>query len=139
MHDADGVNEKTGPMMENPDIVSDGSRSRELSDVEKPDIYMNEDVKSGSPDITRPSYTQAEENAVIRKLDWHLMPLIFVLYSLSVLDRSNLGNARIAGMTKDIDLKGDRYDWLGTVFYIACKMHHSLPDNCPFQSEFHRG
>ena len=39
-----------------------------------------------------------EEEAVIRKLDWRLLPLVFVLYSLAVLDRSNLGNARIAGM-----------------------------------------
>ena len=35
--------------------------------------------------------TKEEEAAVIRSLDWHIMPLIFVLYSLSVLDRSNLG------------------------------------------------
>lgn len=35
--------------------------------------------------------TPEEERAVIRKLDWRLLPLVFVLYSLSVLDRSNLG------------------------------------------------
>lgn len=69
------------------------------------------------------NYTQAEQDAVIRKLDWNLMPLIFVLYSLSVLDRSNLGNARIAGMAKDIDIAGNRYSWLGTIFYIACEPH----------------
>lgn len=68
----------------------------------------------------------AEESAVIRKLDWHLLPLVFVLYSLSVLDRSNLGNAKLAGMTKDINLTGNRYNWLGTLFYIACK---SLSDH----------
>jgi hypothetical protein len=28
-------------------------------------------------------------------------------------------NARIAGMTKDLDLTGDRYDWLLTIFYIS--------------------
>ncbi|PGH11312.1 hypothetical protein AJ79_04928 [Helicocarpus griseus UAMH5409] len=67
----------------------------------------------------RREFTEKEEKAVIRKLDWNLMPLIFVLYSLSVLDRSNLGNARIAGMTDDIDLSGRKYDWLATVFYIA--------------------
>lgn len=39
----------------------------------------------------------AEERKVIRKLDWRLLPLVFVLYSLAVLDRSNLGNARLAG------------------------------------------
>lgn len=32
-------------------------------------------------------YTQEEADRVIKKLDWHIMPLIFILYSLSVLDR----------------------------------------------------
>ena len=66
--------------------------------------------------------TEQEKAAVIRKLDSRLLPLVFVLYSLSVLDRSNLGNARLAGMEDDIDLSGRRYDWLATVFYIACKL-----------------
>lgn len=79
-----------------------------------------EDVKT-----PRPSFTEEEANRVYRKLDWNLMPLIFVLYSLSVLDRSNLGNARIAGMQRDIDLSGRRYDWLATVFYIACELASS--------------
>jgi hypothetical protein len=135
MQDIEGVKEKAGPMMDDPNIHSNSSR--ELSDTEKADIYMSEDVKGASPDVTRPTYTQAEEDAVIRQLDWHLMPLIFVLYSLSVLDRANLGNARISGMEKDIDLSGNRYSWLGTVFYISCKFrHYSLPtiggtDTCP--------
>ena len=42
--------------------------------------------------------TPQEEAAVIRKIDWRLMPLVFVLYMLSVLDRSNLGNAKLAGL-----------------------------------------
>lgn len=71
--------------------------------------------------IGRPSYTKEEVQRVIYKLDRHLLPLLFVLYSLSVLDRSNLGNARIAGMEQDIDISGRRYDWLGTAFYIACE------------------
>lgn len=37
------------------------------------------------------TYTAEEERAVMHKLDRNLLPLIFVLYSLSVLDRSNLG------------------------------------------------
>lgn len=66
--------------------------------------------------------SEAEENRLIRKLDLHLLPLLFVLYSLSVLDRSNLGNARLAGMEEDIDLSGNRYNTLSTIFYVAC-MH----------------
>ncbi|KAK3679273.1 hypothetical protein LTR78_000834 [Recurvomyces mirabilis] len=63
--------------------------------------------------------TPDEEAKVIRKLDRRLLPLVFVLYSLAVLDRSNLGNARLAGLQKDIDIAGERYAWLGTIFYIS--------------------
>jgi sugar phosphate permease len=73
--------------------------------------------EGGQHTFIRPS--AQEEAAVIRKLDWRLLPIVFILYSLAVLDRSNLGNARLAGMEDDIDLSGDRYNLLGTVFYIA--------------------
>ncbi|KAK3648074.1 hypothetical protein LTR56_007774 [Elasticomyces elasticus] len=63
--------------------------------------------------------TPEEERKVIRKLDRRLLPLVFILYSLAVLDRSNLGNARLAGLEDDIDLKGTKYQWLGTIFYIS--------------------
>lgn len=74
-------------------------------------------AKETTEDFAHP--TAAEEAAVVRKLDLRLIPLVFFLYMLSVLDRSNLGNARLAGMEDDIDLTGFRYNWLGTVFYIA--------------------
>lgn len=67
------------------------------------------------------TYTAEDEARIYRKIDWNLMSIIFVLYSLSVLDRSNLGNAKIAGMDQDIDLPGRRYDSLATAFYIACR------------------
>ncbi|KAL8950445.1 MAG: hypothetical protein Q9222_003513 [Ikaeria aurantiellina] len=38
---------------------------------------------------------------------------------LAFLDRSNIGNARIAGMEEDLDLHGNRYQWLLNNFYIA--------------------
>ena len=42
--------------------------------------------------------TMEEESALIRKLDMRLMPTLFLLYMMSVLDRGNLGNAKLAGM-----------------------------------------
>lgn len=62
-----------------------------------------------------------EKEAYIRKLDWHLMPVIFVIYMLSVLDRSNLGNAHQAGLDDGIGLVGNQYNLLGTIFYLGCK------------------
>lgn len=68
--------------------------------------------KAGLPaDFVIP--TAAEEAKVIRKLDWVLLPYIFLLYMLAVLDRSNLGNARLAGLENAINLKGFNYNWLG--------------------------
>ncbi|KAG0651938.1 putative transporter [Hyphodiscus hymeniophilus] len=98
-------------------------RQSELSTSDKDEEKFEnvEDVEKSESRVQVPvsRFTKEEEEAVIRKLDWHLMPLIFVLYSISVLDRSNLGNAKLAGMEKDIDLGGNRYAWLGTIFYIS--------------------
>lgn len=74
------------------------------------------------PDL---EFTQKEEDKVHRKIDYRLLPFVFVLYSLAVLDRSNLGNAKLAGLEDDIDLSGWRYNWLGTIFYIACMIELS--------------
>jgi hypothetical protein len=116
---------------------SPGAAGLSGEDGEKPQLMNIEDVEEPSPDVehAKPQerlsrFTSVEEEAVIRALDWHLMPLIFTLYSISVLDRSNLGNAKIAGMEDDIDLSGNRYAWLGTIFYISCQS--SLPLFEPF-------
>lgn len=66
--------------------------------------------------------TAEEEAAVMRKMDFRIMPLLLLFYTLSVLDRSNLGNARLAGLPKSIDLSGSNYAFLATIFYIGCKL-----------------
>lgn len=35
------------------------------------------------------------------------------------MDRSNIGNAKIAGLTEDLKLSDDQYEWLLTAFYIS--------------------
>jgi len=85
-------------------------------------IYKTEAADAGDRDISTSRHIySAQELRIIRKLDWHLMPLVFVLYSFSVLDRSNLGNAKLAGLQNAIDLRGNHYQWLATLFYIACE------------------
>lgn len=58
-------------------------------------------------------YDPKEVSRVVRKLDLCLMPLLVILYTFSVLDRSNLGNARLAGLPDDINVEGNRYALLG--------------------------
>lgn len=93
-----------------------------IADGKSAEYIDNINLSSSRDDYVRA--TPEEEAAVIRKLDFRLLPLVFVLYSLSVLDRSNLGNAKLAGLEDAINLSGERYNWLGTLFYIACELTH---------------
>ena len=64
-------------------------------------------------------YTDAEEQTVLRKFDRRLVLFIALLYMLSFLDRSNIGNARIAGLDTALSLTSSQYSWLLTAFYIT--------------------
>lgn len=58
------------------------------------------------------------EKRIRRKLDLHILPWIFVLWLFAFIDRSNIGNAKIDGLTKDLHLTGDQFNVALTVFYI---------------------
>lgn len=38
---------------------------------------------------------------------------------LAFLDRSNIGNAKVAGMSTDLSIDSDGYQWLLNIFYIT--------------------
>ncbi|KAJ6161430.1 hypothetical protein N7470_004826 [Penicillium chermesinum] len=44
------------------------------------------------------------EKRLVRKVDLTLMPTIWVLYLFSYADRTNIGNAKVAGMTADLGM-----------------------------------
>lgn len=55
-------------------------------------------------------FSMVNEKATLRKMDIRLIPMLAVLYLLSFLDRGNIGNAKIQGLTADLELKGDQYN-----------------------------
>jgi hypothetical protein len=63
------------------------------------------------------------EEKLIRKCDLHVVPVLFVLFLLSFLDRTNIGNARIQGLERDLNM-----DPAGNKFNIALQVcyHHPL-------------
>ncbi|RAK79223.1 putative MFS transporter [Aspergillus fijiensis CBS 313.89] len=64
-------------------------------------------------------YTIEEEQQVVKRFDCKLVPFLALLYLLSFLDRSNIGNAKIAGLEEDLQLSSSQYEWLLTAFYIT--------------------
>lgn len=93
------------------------------AELEKLEVETLEELRTmktfNSDDGSRFSWTEEEEKAIVRKFDFNVLPLVSVLYLLSYLDRSNIGNARTAGMADDLKLSSSNYAWLLTIFYIS--------------------
>ncbi|KAG6072277.1 hypothetical protein E4U16_005501 [Claviceps sp. LM84 group G4] len=67
-------------------------------------------------------YTPEEEAIVRRTFDRKLVLFVALLFLLSFLDRSNIGNAKIAGMDTDLQTtppRSDWYEWALTAFYVS--------------------
>ena len=56
-----------------------------------------------------------EEKKLLRKLDMNIAPVIMILFLISYLDRSNIGNAAIAGMTDELHLVGNQLGSMSTL------------------------
>ena len=101
---------------------SDRNSIDKLSDGSSTD--SEDDEASSSHHLRRTgtaskSYTVEEEIQLLRKLDCRLTLFLAGLYLLAFLDRSNIGNARIAGLDSSLSLSSSQYDWLLTAFYIT--------------------
>ncbi|KXL51326.1 hypothetical protein M433DRAFT_1761 [Acidomyces richmondensis BFW] len=53
------------------------------------------------------------------KIDLMIVPTVAILYLFCFLDRSNIGNAEIAGFGKDLKLEGNDYNSVLSCFYIS--------------------
>lgn len=60
-----------------------------------------------------------DDKALVRKIDWQILPLMFMTYFLQFLDKVALNYANVMGLQKDLKMKGDDFSWLATAFFIA--------------------
>ncbi|KAF2624567.1 MFS general substrate transporter [Macroventuria anomochaeta] len=65
------------------------------------------------------TWTPEEERKLVRKIDLYLLPTIWLMYLLSYMDRTNIGNAKIAGMADDLKLTSDEYSIALVVFFVT--------------------
>ncbi|KAL6239669.1 hypothetical protein BDW75DRAFT_236276 [Aspergillus navahoensis] len=90
-----------------------------FSEYEADEYNYNDEAQPKFYRPRLPKYTPVEEEQVVKKFDRRLIPFLALLYLLSFLDRSNIGNAKIAGLTEDLSLSSSQYEWLLTAFYIT--------------------
>lgn len=78
--------------------------------TEKESVNHVELVPSDKSSEDQPLYDEKTTKRLVRKMDWNLLPFLSLLYLLSFLDRTNIGNARLAGLETTLHMKGLNYN-----------------------------
>ncbi|KAK3621191.1 hypothetical protein LTR56_017153 [Elasticomyces elasticus] len=84
-----------------------------LAELHVEDIIVKANDKHGE----RYDIDPVAEKKLLRKLDWRVVPALWFLYMLAFLDRTNIGNARIQGMTKDLKMESNDYNIALMIFF----------------------
>ncbi|PCH37794.1 MFS general substrate transporter [Wolfiporia cocos MD-104 SS10] len=85
-------------------------------------IVAGQDVEVNPADALR----------VRRKLDWHLMPLMCIMYMMQFADRSTLAQSAVLGLLQDDHLSQNQFDWLNTIFFLSF-LAFQFPQNYALQ------
>ncbi|KAG5298643.1 transmembrane transporter [Histoplasma ohiense] len=94
-------------------------------DVEKaPDRvsvdYINDTTKQNSDIDVDEVYTYAEQRKIVHRVDRRLVTMCGLGYCISLMDRTNLSVAAVAGMNVELDLNiGFRYSLVALVFFTT--------------------
>ncbi|KAK5091452.1 hypothetical protein LTR05_001635 [Lithohypha guttulata] len=59
------------------------------------------------------------EKKLLRKIDLHLIPILWLLFLCAFIDRINIGNARIQGLERSLNMQGSDYNIALFTFFIT--------------------
>ncbi|KAL5322196.1 hypothetical protein ACEPPN_010166 [Leptodophora sp. 'Broadleaf-Isolate-01'] len=102
------------------DTLNNDSVRTSLKDSLPPTVHCEKVLDSPQVgEIRPPQYDAAATRRLLRKLDIRLLPFFALLYLLSFLDRTNIGNARLFGLVTDLgmDPKSLQYNTALAVFF----------------------
>ncbi|TEA22084.1 putative transporter [Colletotrichum sidae] len=75
-----------------------------------------------------------EEIALVRKLDWRIMPTLWCMYFLNYLDRNAIAQARLGGLEKDLGLVGSQYNTCISILFVGYLLMQ-IPSNMLMSSK----
>ncbi|KAG7441170.1 MFS general substrate transporter [Guyanagaster necrorhizus] len=59
------------------------------------------------------------EKRLIRKIDMRIVPTVWILYTLSYLDRANIANAKVGGLETSLGLTSNQYSVVLLLFFVS--------------------
>jgi hypothetical protein len=99
-------------MEKTPDVVVDHKEVTETSEIQA---------------LAAHELDAAEERRLVWKLDRHIAPVAMGLYLIAFLDRANIGNAAVGGMTEDLNFPANGLSVATSIFYVTYVIFVSLP------------
>ncbi|KLJ09649.1 hypothetical protein EMPG_14928 [Blastomyces silverae] len=66
-----------------------------------------------------PPLTPEAERKMVRKIDWILVPMLFLTATLGAVDKVALGTSALYGLREDLNLEGQEYAWAGSILPIG--------------------
>lgn len=107
------------------DAPAGGIPASRAGSIDKPYVDEVEDAeKSIDPNTkadqfgTSTTYT-ALEKKLLKKLDWHILPIVWAMYFMNKLDQNAIANARLNRLEKDIGLTGNQFNVCVSVLYVS--------------------
>lgn len=98
--------------------LEDEKTKFESQHVEHEQQFYSSDSREHESAEVDPAY----EKKLIRRVDRRLLVILGALYSVALIDRTNLSTARVLGMGADLKLTvGERYSIVSVVFFIPCE------------------
>ncbi|OQD90030.1 hypothetical protein PENANT_c002G07853 [Penicillium antarcticum] len=75
-----------------------------------------------------PDWHQTMTRRLLRKVDFHLLPVLILMYLLNFLDRNNLSQARLGSLEADLGMKGTDYNLATSILFVGYLLMQ-LPSN----------
>jgi len=63
--------------------------------------------------------TDPAEIRLVKKLDWRIMPTLWVMYFLNYLDRNAIAQARLNNLEDDLGLVGTQYSTCISILFVG--------------------
>ncbi|KAJ5774726.1 hypothetical protein N7457_009622 [Penicillium paradoxum] len=75
---------------------------------------------------------ETEGAALLKILDWRIMPMLYLTYVIQFLDKLSLNYASAYSLIPDLGLEGQRYSWVAAIFNFGY-LFWALPSNLLIQ------
>ncbi|KAH7129518.1 major facilitator superfamily domain-containing protein [Dactylonectria estremocensis] len=76
------------------------------------------DLLNETGGISQPLDAQANKR-LLRHIDFHIMPLICIVYFLQYIDKTAISYASVTGIIQSTNLVGNEFNWVASIFFFG--------------------